>query len=92
MSRRTVCFLNVRAAKRPGDCELGRHRHVSVEDAVDMVRSGTAAWEATGAIRAKSAQTSLNRLSIKVGEQLAIMIYRGNRIAIAMLGEIRRKA
>lgn len=74
------------------DCEAREHRHVTRERAIEMVRMGAAEWLIGGRVlRATAAAAALNRLSIRVGETLAMMVYRGNPVGRQMLAEIRRK-
>lgn len=89
-----VCLVGLnwtaeRASRR--DCSRRDHRHVSVEDATRMVRDGTAEWLAPAVVKPRASRHSLNRLSIKFGETLALMVYRGSAIAALMLREIRRR-
>jgi hypothetical protein len=107
MARKTICLVGPRwtrekALKR--DCAGREHRHIDREEAEEMVRKGEAQWLVGGVRRGRviegsvlqdrmeAAKQALNRLSLEVGETHAMMIYRGDRIAVEMLHQIRRKA
>jgi len=107
MARKTVCLVGAgwtreRALAR--DCGGREHRHLGEKEAVELVRRGEAAWLVGGVRRGRviagsvlqdsveAARRALNRLSLEVGETHAMMIYRGDRIAVEMLQQIRRKA
>lgn len=107
MARNTICLVGPkwtreRALER--DCGSGEHRHIDEQEARALVRNGQAQWLVGGIRRGKVAAGSVlqdqnesagekpNRLSIEVGETHAMMVYRGNRIAVEMLRQIRRRA
>lgn len=59
---------------------------------MELVRTAQAEWLIPGAvIRARAAAGRPNRLSIQVGETLAMMVYRGSPVGQQMAREIRRK-
>jgi hypothetical protein len=93
--RRTICLVGTRWTNESAssrDCRRREHRHVSRERAVELVRTAQAEWLIPGTvIRAKAAAGKPNRLSIKVGETLAMMVYRGSQVGRQMVREIRRK-
>jgi hypothetical protein len=92
MLRRRVCLVGIRWSKERAahrNCEAREHRHVSIEVASEMVRAGGAEWILPGVARARAACILHNRLSLNVGETLAMMVYQGNRIARQIVGEIR---
>lgn len=107
MARKTICLVGPRWTRRQAlerDCAGREHRHIGRDDALELVRRGEAQWLLGGLRRGKvidgsvlqdrveGAKEAVNRLSIEVGETHAMMIYRGDRIAVEMLHQIRRKA
>ena len=107
MARKTICLVGPGWTRREAlerDCEGREHRHIGRDEAEDLVRKGEAQWLLGGLRRGRviegsvlqdrveAARQAVNRLSIEVGETHAMMIYRGDRIAVEMLHQIRRKA
>lgn len=107
MARKTICLVGprwTRAQALERDCGGREHRHIDRNEAEELVRKGEAQWLVGGLRRGhviegsvlqdrvEAAKQALNRLSIEVGETHAMMIYRGDRIAVEMLHQIRRKA
>jgi hypothetical protein len=107
MARKTICLVGPRWTRTQAlgrDCAGREHRHIDPEEAEEMARKGEARWLVGGLRRGRviegsvlqdrveGAKQALNRLSIEVGETHAMMIYRGDRIAVEMLHQIRRKA
>jgi hypothetical protein len=107
MARKTICLVGPkwtreRALER--ECGAGDHRHIDEREARTLVRNGEAQWLVGGIRRGQVAAGSVlqdknehsgekpNRLSIEVGETHAMMVYGGNRIAVEMLHQIRRRA
>lgn len=87
---------------RKRDCESHEHRHVNENSARKLIVAGEARWLLGGIRRGRllagsvlqnkeEAAGYLNRLSIEVGGPHAMMIYEGNRIAVEMLCQIRRR-
>jgi hypothetical protein len=107
MARKTICLVGPRWTQKQAlarDCAGRGHRHIGRDEAEDLVRKGEARWLLGGMRRGRVVEGSvlqdrveavrkpLNRLSIEVGETHAMMIYEGDRIAVEMLHQIRRKA
>ena len=107
MARKTICLVGPSWTKKQAlerDCRKREHRHIDESEARELVEKGEAQWllgglrrgrVADGSVlqdRVEAVKRALNRLSIEVGETHAMMIYRGSRIAVEMLQQIRRKA
>lgn len=107
MARKTICLVGPRWTREQAidrKCAGRGHRHIGREEAEELIRKGEAQWLLGGLRRGRVIEGSvlqdrveavrkpLNRLSIEVGEAHAMMIYRGDRIAVEMLHQIRRKA
>jgi hypothetical protein len=107
MARKTICLVGPRWTRSQAlerECAGREHRHIGRDEAVELVRRGEAQWLVGGLRRgrviegsvlqdkAEAAKHVVNRLSIEVGETHAMMIYRGDRIAVEMLHQIRRRA
>lgn len=105
MPRKIICLVGPswtleRAQKR--HCKSHEHRHVNEHHARKLVLAGEARWLLGGIQRGRllrgsvlqdkeEAARHLNRLSIEVGGPHAMMVYQGNRIAVEMLSQIRRR-